>query len=343
MPEDETPKELRQISDEELKQVLEDHLLWVKSFRKEGKQADLSNTDLRGKDFKIEGEEVVNLEEAYLEGTKLDQADLEGAHLDRAHLQGTDLSGAHLDGAYLVGAHLEGARLFDTHLEGAILLETRLGGAKLVRAYLERANLWGVHLEGADLRGAHLEGAFLLGAHLEGAVLRGANLESAEVSGVTYDCKGKYQGIRVATCYGSPMFKRHAQDQDWLEEYLDTRKTWWQKLVKSLWWITSDYGRSIGRWVLVSLGLAILFACIYHFILGPNAFSFNAKNPLPQYGLFTMIYYSVVTFTTLGFGDITPITKTAACFVMSEVILGYVMLGGLISIFATLLARRSGQ
>jgi hypothetical protein len=54
-----------------------------------------------------------------------------------------------------------------------------------------------------------------------------------------------------------------------------------------------------------------------------------------------MIYYSVVTFTTLGFGDIVPKTNLAALLVMAEVILGYVMLGGLISIFATKLARRS--
>lgn len=54
-----------------------------------------------------------------------------------------------------------------------------------------------------------------------------------------------------------------------------------------------------------------------------------------------MIYYSVVTFTTLGFGDITPLTNEATSWVMAEVITGYVMLGGLISIFATMLARRS--
>ena len=54
-----------------------------------------------------------------------------------------------------------------------------------------------------------------------------------------------------------------------------------------------------------------------------------------------MIYYSVVTFTTLGFGDIVPKTPAAAWWVMTEVILGYIMLGGLISIFATKLSRRS--
>jgi hypothetical protein len=62
--------------------------------------------------------------------------------------------------------------------------------------------------------------------------------------------------------------------------------------------------------------------------------------PLP-FSLVTMIYYSVVTFTTLGFGDVKPQTELAAVIVMLEVIIGYVMLGGLISILANKLARRA--
>jgi hypothetical protein len=54
-----------------------------------------------------------------------------------------------------------------------------------------------------------------------------------------------------------------------------------------------------------------------------------------------MLYYSGVTFTTLGFGDINPRTELAAGLVMTEVTMGYIMLGGLISILANKLGRRS--
>jgi hypothetical protein len=50
---------------------------------------------------------------------------------------------------------------------------------------------------------------------------------------------------------------------------------------------------------------------------------------------FTFYYYSVVTFTTLGFGDVVPKDLWAEIAVTAEVITGYIMLGGLISIFAT--------
>ena len=52
-------------------------------------------------------------------------------------------------------------------------------------------------------------------------------------------------------------------------------------------------------------------------------------------------FLRIISFTTLGFGDVTPLTETAMWLVMAEVILGYVMLGGLISIFANKIARRS--
>ncbi|WP_041279584.1 ion channel [Desulfobacula toluolica] len=50
---------------------------------------------------------------------------------------------------------------------------------------------------------------------------------------------------------------------------------------------------------------------------------------------FTYYYYSIVTFTTLGFGDIVPNDIKSEIIITIEVILGYIMLGGLISIFAT--------
>jgi uncharacterized protein YjbI with pentapeptide repeats len=204
------------------------------------------------------------------------------------------------------------------------------------------------NLEGAKLRFANFEGTDLFRANLEGADLRDTNLEGADVTGVTYDRTGKYQGVRVATCYGSPMFKRFAQDQDFIEELKSRgnnkdfgwfrRRYWWA--LYYLWLVMADCGRTPWRWMGWSAGFALLFGTIF-FFLGREAFRVAHENQLPW--LLNSIYYSVVTFTTLGFGDITPITKTAAFFVMAEVILGYVMLGGLISIFATLLARRSGQ
>jgi len=57
--------------------------------------------------------------------------------------------------------------------------------------------------------------------------------------------------------------------------------------------------------------------------------------------VFYFFCYSVGAFTTLGFGDIVPKTAGLQFWVMLEVIIGYIMPGGLISILANKLAIRS--
>ena len=94
------------------------------------------------------------------------------------------------------------------------------------------------------------------------------------------------------------------------------------------------------HWALTSLILAVIFGTVY-FVMGPARFAVDCLPTEGWRSFLTMLYYSVVTFTTLGFGDITPKTLPTAMVVTIEVFVGYVMLGGLISIFANKLARRS--
>ena len=56
---------------------------------------------------------------------------------------------------------------------------------------------------------------------------------------------------------------------------------------------------------------------------------------------FTPYYFSIVTYTTLGFGDVRPATLAGEIVVSSEVILGYTTLGVLLSVLAQTIARRS--
>jgi voltage-gated potassium channel Kch len=56
---------------------------------------------------------------------------------------------------------------------------------------------------------------------------------------------------------------------------------------------------------------------------------------------FSPLYYSFVTLTTLGYGDVVPASPQAQLVAVIEVVVGYVALGGLLSIFATKMARRA--
>ncbi len=133
-----------------------------------------------------------------------------------------------------------------------------------------------------------------------------------------------------------PIFSRKAKDDLYLLRFQKKHP----KLFY-LWWIFADCGRSLWRWATWSLIFAIYFA--FNFFLIDYSFTdaFKFNSPLIEKSFLSYVYYSVVTFTTLGFGDITPIVATAQKWVMAEVITGYIMLGGLISILANKLARRS--
>lgn len=262
-------------------------------------------------------------------GPRFKDADLQQANLSQAYCYLSDFSGANLSGATLAGAELERANLSRNDLSGIDLL-----GANLFKANLHGSDLSNADLSDADLEHADLQSAKLSGANVSGASLRSANLADAQVEGIDYSRRTLFRGIRVSSCYGSSRFRRFAQDQDYIEEFKQSHLYSYY-----VWLGLTDCGRSMLRAVWWSVGLAFTFGLVFY-ALGEEAFDVTHKETL-GWGFFTSMYYSVVTFTTLGFGDITPRTPLAATIVMVEVVVGYFMLGILISILSTKVARRS--
>ena len=93
-----------------LKEILEQHRLWIETNKVQGKRAELSGANLSG----------ANLYGAYLYGAILTCANLRDANLIGANLIGANLIGASLTGANLTGADLTGANLTGANLTGAI-------------------------------------------------------------------------------------------------------------------------------------------------------------------------------------------------------------------------------
>lgn len=327
--------------------------------------------DLVGADLGSMVLEGIHLADADLAGANLSCACMAHANLVRARLQRANLAHAvlayanlahaYLEKANLAFANLEDAMLPFAHLEDANLSAANLRGARAEDAEFRRANLSYTTLQKAVLASSDFRHASLVGASLEGANITAANLESANVSLVKYDrniflrtlketgfrpmaLRRRYKdvvldttirckGIHATFCYGSQRLKLFLLDQDYLEEMLETRGG---RIWCFLWWLFADCGRSLTRWA----GWSCVFVCLYavlYYHLGLRHFHLAYMTP----SFVTALYYSIVTFTTLGFGDIAPITNFSAGIVCSEVILGYIMLGGLISIFSGKLSRRS--
>jgi len=118
------------------------------------------------------------------------------------------------------------------------------------------------------------------------------------------------------------------------------------RLVRWFWWI-SDYGISTGRLVGVFLILALGFAAVYSSaasLCPPGIISNLEVQPhLPLWHYFILltlrpVYFSVVTMTTLGFGDMhaNPVSILGHVLLTLQVLSGYVLLGALVTRFAVL-------
>jgi len=311
--------------------------------------------------------EPVSLAGAWLVG-----ADLSGLDLSGYDLAGADLSRARLDGAKLARARLQGATLFETDLTGAELMAADLRGARLESCEAERAGFGHCDLREASLFAANLSGASLTGAklgeadaravNLRGARVREANLEGADLTGATLaesdlrDCdvtdatfrdadfrgaqlrnlkgyaRASWVGvdIRDTSFNGAYQLRRFVLDQNFLAEFRAESRT--HAALYWAWWASSDCGRSFARWGLWTILIAVVFASIYSQV---------ALDPGDHPTILTPLYLSVATLTTLGFGDVVPASPAAQIVAMVEVVTGYVMLGGLMSIFANKMARRA--
>jgi len=204
-------------------------------------------------------------------------------------------------------------------------------GTDLSRVYFDRVDLRGVNFTYANCKNSDF-----LDCDIRGANLTGANFSDADVRGIIFDKNIICRGIHISNSYGSPRFKRFAEHQNYIEEIKSDKNKF---VIYHMWRILSDCGRSLFRWGLWAVILSIIYGFIFFFI-GADSFQINSTLNENSHELFIMIYYSVVTFTTLGFGDVTPVTTGAAIAVMLEVITGYIMLGGLISIFSSKLVER---
>jgi uncharacterized protein YjbI with pentapeptide repeats len=276
--------------------------------------------------------------------------DLRGINLNEINY-GTGLSKVNfsyvkLSNANLCYADLSMANLSMANLNGVNLYETDLSNADLKGAKLTDADMKGAKLNSTDLFDADFTNTDLSGVDLSDANLCGANFTNSRITKVKWNPKtmrGKYKGLRgLDSSYGNALFKRAAVDQD----YLDTLEDRWKErkgltFLFKLWGLI-DYGRSIGSVIVIAFTTIALFGLTYSIFPGllgldcvPNTFGCN------HHSWFTPFYFSIVTFTTLGFGDITPKILAGELVVSLEVVLGYLVLGLLISVLADKVVRRS--
>ncbi|MCW7551404.1 pentapeptide repeat-containing protein [Endozoicomonas gorgoniicola] len=244
-------------------------------------------------------------------------------------------TGRPMEGFLLKGANLENVNLVNHDGE-----PYRLTGADLNRANLHKAHLYQVSLLQCNLLKANLSGANLHFTDLSGCNLLGVNFKQARLDEVYwgdrllqerlgYEQQRSHQHESAQSLFQEAEevarnIRRNCESQglfaiagDFFYREMVIRRQRYPKWsydrgLSLLVDLISGYGEKPRRVISFAAGLIILFSFIY-LLFGvqegerliqyspDQSFLVNARTWLDT------LYYSVVTFTTLGYGDITPV------------------------------------
>ncbi len=250
----------------------------------------------------------------------------------------------------------------EVKLSGANLQEMNLVGIDFTDADLEEASLHKTDLSNATMHGANLRMSYLSSANFSGVILEDTDLCGVRARGVIvngrtlfYNCKldrnTDFTGVGLDSARIDPSLKQLLQYNircmawdKWYDEGVWIY-SWWKKIcIKPFWWI-SDYGISTSRIINVFWISAFIFAVLYY-VLGlidypgviDNLFSIDGVD-VPRHLIpLRAIYFSIVTMTTLGFGDMYANSNSVIghILLMIQVVFGYLLLSALITRLAIL-------
>lgn len=197
------------------------------------------------------------------------------------------------------------------------LEKARLSESDLSHAVFTRANLAQCDLKESDVRKTSFELANMQGARLMSV----KNFKTANWIRVD---------IRDIDLRGAYLVKRFISDENYLYEFKMGSKL--NRYVYYVWKATSDCGRSLSLFSICILVITLFFAALYTQV--DIAYGDHKT-------WFSPIYFSIVTLTTLGYGDVLPVSLAGQIIVTLHALTGFTGLGGLLSILGNKLARRA--
>ena len=89
--------------------------------------------------------------------------------------------------------------------------------------------------------------------------------------------------------------------------------------------------------------IGIFWYLLFMFLLMIDPDSFHIRNFNPEMVSIDMIYFSFTTLTTLGYGDITPLSYTAKMWSITEAMMGVMFLAVMISRVVSLFASKKNN
>jgi len=309
------------------------------------KDANLADAGLRN----------ATLEPAYFDGAHFERTDLRHSHMANARMPrvkvfDADLSFANLNGSNLERADIRGSTITDVNLTRANLSYATVTNTDMARTIFGGSNLANAQIGRCNFRETDLRGSDLTETVFVGTDLRGADLRMAMVDGITcfldcqFDDDTDFRGVGLGNVRISAndkvFLERNIRKKNWEEWYEKDCCLKWP--IRFFWWI-SDYGYSTFRIISCLIASAVAFALVYGIwgrVASPGIISDRCNTDAKPRGtdqrlirILRPFYFSVVTMTTLGFGDIcaNPRSIWGHILVTLQVVWGYFLLGAIVT------------
>lgn len=273
--------------------------------------ADELLTNVRSGLEKADGPLVLNLKKVECEGLNFSKKDLSGSLFSQARFSKCHFIGTELNGADMIGAHFHLCDLIGSDLRSVHLTRSQFSHSWLSHCDLRGATLVEALFRETDFTGSLLAGSVLLNADLRSAKnLRKRNFEDPDRQNrATLDESNAlvaFESYRTLRHYFSD--QGFYEDASWAsyrgltmerEHFFKTKDL--RYIPSLLMDLLSGYTEKPNRVILASFVTVFVFAALY-FILGVPQNVSTAE----QVSFLNCLYFSFITFTTVGFGDFVP-------------------------------------
>ncbi|MBV4492723.1 pentapeptide repeat-containing protein [Pseudomonas oryzicola] len=299
------------------------------------REANLENLKIVGAKFQNAQGEGANFNEAILTGAVLDGVDLSGSHFLNAELTGVKVSGSAFHDCIFDRAKLSAGTFTMCNFNGS-----RFHSAKLVSVEFWESNFQDSTFYAADLSDAKFYGGGYnpiarkeLRFNLFGTSFKNAKFTSStyfHLANVSRETDFRITSFESA-CYSTGLRQslqycnRRHNWNDWCENNGVVKG-----LLVKMFWLASDYGRSPNRVIISFFSISLIYTLLY--------FLFPLLTSEGNLSFIRSFYFSVVTMTTLGFGDIyaNKISWLSQLVLVTHVFFGYILLGALLTVLSNL-------
>jgi len=242
------------------------------------------------------------------------------------------------------------------NLESSVFKECRISNLKFIESTLENAIFSNMLIENNQISDCDCRGVKIINSSIEKFKFEDKNITKLDeyvfIDTIKLDKKYKKSYEETAKVYRNIAKKlkennliNHASEYYYLSKCIENRSlTGIDKIKSSIFWLLCGYGERPTYALITSLEIIFAFAVLYMFtglsidgvdISYTEVFSYGFPQRNVVTDFMSCLYFSTVTFTTVGYGDITPLNVSVFLSGV-EMFLGLTMMG----IWTATLARK---